>query len=195
MLVKCDTEGLAAVAACLNAGGVAVIPTDTVYGLAAHPAHPAAVERLYTIKQRDKRKPVALLAADAGAVRKLGCDLSAPAAALAEKYWPGALTLVLPCGETYEGLRVPDHEWTRELLRRCGGALRVTSANLSGNQAAVDAVQALSEVGLEADIVADGGLSRSGVPSTVIRFERSGDWTLLRLGPVPPPADVRPENH
>ena len=75
--VKSDEVGLEAAAAALLSGGVAVIPTDTVYGLAAHPAHPAAVERLYAIKGRDSRKPIALLAADADAVAAFGAALFA----------------------------------------------------------------------------------------------------------------------
>ncbi len=94
--VRCDDDGLAAAAAVLTRGGVVVIPTDTVYGLAAHPDFPAAVERLYTIKGREAKKPIALLAADAAAARRFGAHLPARAAELASTHWPGALTLVLP---------------------------------------------------------------------------------------------------
>ena len=85
-VVACDEAGLAAAASVLNSGGVAVIPTDTVYGLAAHPGFPAAVERRYSIKGREARKPIALLAADAAAaVRFLGGSLPPGAAELAAK--------------------------------------------------------------------------------------------------------------
>ena len=80
----------------LNGGGVAVIPTDTVYGLAARPDFPAAVDRLYAIKGRAARKPIALLASDIAAVERFGYPLSFRARELAERHWPGALTLVLP---------------------------------------------------------------------------------------------------
>ena len=176
MLVKADEPGLADAARVLNAGGVVVIPTDTVYGLAAHPAFPAAVARLYTIKGREARKPIALLAADADAVRAFGYAVPERLA----KRWPGALTVV--AGP--EGFRVPDHAWTRELLRRCGGVLRVTSANLSGRRAATDAPQALAEVGLSADLVVDDGVSPGGVPSTVVRVTDGGAVEILRPGPV-----------
>lgn len=168
--VKADAAGLTAAAAVLNAGGVAVIPTDTVYGLAARPDFPAAVERLYTIKGREVKKPIAMLAADAAAT-----PVRHP---LAEK-WPGALTIVF----AGEGYRVPDHGWTRELLRRCGGLLRVTSANLSGRRAATDAPAALAEVGLAADLVVDDGVSPGGVASTVVRVA-DGAVEVLRPGPV-----------
>ena len=179
-LLPCTEETLDAAADLLNRGGVAVIPTDTVYGLAAHPAHPAAVERLYAIKGRDARKPIALLAADAEAVAAFGAALPPAVAALAAERWPGALTLVLPCGDGYEGFRVPDHAWTRKLLAKCGGTLRVTSANLSGRRPATDAPQALADVGLDADLVVDDGVSPGGVPSTVIKVLMDGTLQTLR---------------
>ena len=179
-LLPCTEETLDAAADLLNRGGVAVIPTDTVYGLAAHPSHPAAVERLYAIKGRDARKPIALLAAKADAVTAFGATMPSAAAKLAAERWPGALTLVLPCGDGYEGFRVPDHAWTRKLLAKCGGTLRVTSANLSGRRPATDAPQALADVGLDADLVVDDGVSPGGVPSTVIKVLPDGTFQTLR---------------
>ena len=179
-LLPCTEETLDAAADLLNRGGVAVIPTDTVYGLAAHPSHPAAVERLYAIKGRDVRKPIALLATKADAVTAFGATLPPAAAKLAAERWPGALTLVLPCGDGYEGFRVPDHAWTRKLLAKCGGTLRVTSANLSGRRPATDAPQALADVGLSADLVIDDGVSPGGVPSTVVKVLPDGQLQTLR---------------
>ena len=170
-IVKSDEEGLEAAAKVLLAGGVAVIPTDTVYGLAAHPDFPEAVERLYTIKGREAKKPIAMLAADV--------DATPVRHTLAEK-WPGGLTIVFDG----EGYRVPDHDWTRRLLAKCGGLLRVTSANLSGQRAATDAPQALADVGLSADIVVDDGVSHGGVPSTVVRVAADGGIEVLRQGGV-----------
>ena len=169
-VVACDDAGLDAAAAVLLSGGVAVIPTDTVYGLAAHPGFPRAVDRLYTIKGREAKKPIALLAGDAAAT-----GVSHPLAAK----WPGGLTIV--CGG--EGYRVPDHEWTRRLIARCGGLLRVTSANMSGRRPATDAEAALADVGLSADIVVDGGVSPGGVASTVVRVD-GGRVEVLRQGGV-----------
>ena len=176
-VVRADEAGLAAAAETLLSGGVAVIPTDTVYGLAAHPGRPAAVDRLYTIKARDAHKPIALLASDAdGAASFVG----AAAAAVGRKRWPGALTVVAQG----EGVRVPDHGWTRRLVAACGGALRVTSANLSGRRAATDAEDALKDVGLSADLVVDDGVSPGGAASTVVRVADDGVLTVLRDGPV-----------
>jgi len=193
-VVKCDEPGLEEAAKVLLSGGVAVIPTDTVYGLAAHPDFPAAVERLYTIKGREAKKPIALLASDAEAVERFGYPITGKARELL-KYWPGALTMVIapqpdnpithkPDNRPTEGFRVPDHEWTRRLLAKCGGLLRVTSANLSGQRAATDAPQALADVGLSADIVVDDGISPGGVPSTVVRVSPDGAVEILRQGAI-----------
>ena len=169
--VKCDDVGLAAVADVLNSGGVAVIPTDTVYGLAASPEFPAAVERLYEIKGRDGGKPIAFLASGAAAT-----GISSPLA----RFWPGALTIV------YGGVgyRVPDHRWTRALIEKCGGLLKVTSANLSGSDPATDIASLAGAVEEVVDIVADGGPSRIGVPSTVVRILEDGGIETLRRGAI-----------
>jgi len=175
-IVKADEAGLKAAQKVLLSGGVAVIPTDTVYGLAAHPDFPEAIARLYTIKARDAKKPIALLASDAAGAAKF---IGAAAAKVGGKHWPGTLTVVA----AGEGVRVPDHAWTRRLIAACGGALRVTSANLSGQRAATDAAAALGEVGLSADLVVDDGVSPGGTASTVIKLD-DGGLTVLREGPV-----------
>ncbi|MEI8243587.1 MAG: L-threonylcarbamoyladenylate synthase [bacterium] len=168
----------------LLSGGVVVIPTDTVYGLAAHPAHAAAVRRLYTIKGRQESKPIALLATDATAVQQFGAQLAPVAVQLAAAFWPGALTLVLACANgPQEGFRVPAHDWTRALLTACGGVLRVTSANLSGALPAVRALAALQDVGLDADLVIDDGTSPGGTASTVVRVV-TGEVEILRPGAI-----------
>ena len=173
---KADEAGLEAAAKVLMAGGVAVIPTDTVYGLAAHPGFPQAVDRLYAIKAREAQKPIALLAADAeGAAKFIG----EAATRVGAKHWPGALTVVAQG----EGARVPNLAWTRALIAKCGGALRVTSANASGHGDAVDAKRALEEVGVFADVVVDGGPAPGGVASTVAKVA-DGAIDILREGPV-----------
>ena len=183
-IVKADEAGLGEAARTLLAGGVAVVPTDTVYGLAAHPGFPDAVRRLYTIKERAAAKPIALLASDADAAERFLGGMDAQARRLAARHWPGALTLVLPCARGgFEGVSVPDLAFTRELAARCGGVLRVTSANLSGGQPATAAAQALADVGLGADVVVDGGVSPGGVASTVAKCA-GGVLEVLREGPV-----------
>jgi L-threonylcarbamoyladenylate synthase len=169
----------------LASGGVAVIPTDTVYGIAAHPDHAAALERVIALKGRPTDKPVALLAADLAAVRAFGAALPPAAERLAAAFWPGALTLVLPCHGREEGFRVPAHVWTRSLLAACGGVLRVTSANASGEAPAASAGETLGDVGRDADLVIDDGPAPGGVASTVVRVAADNAVTILRAGAIP----------
>lgn len=167
----------------LCGGGVVVLPTDTVYGIAAHVARADAVARICTIKGRPTGKPIALLAADTAAVESFGAQLTPQARRLVRTFWPGALTLVVDCAGVSEGFRVPNHPTTRAVLAACGGVLRVTSANLSGAMPAISAAESLRDVGLEADLVIDDGPSPGGVPSSVVRME--GDrFALLRPGAI-----------
>ena len=184
---ECDEAGLERIAAVLLAGGTAIIPTDTVYGLAAHPGFPGAVERLYLIKGRDRSKPIAMLASDAAAVERAGFPLAGRAGELARRFWPGALTIVCEsaAGGLFEGFRVPAHEWTRRLVARCGGLLRTTSANISGRPAPASAAEAISQLGTLADVAADGGTCAGGTASAVVRVRRTGELETLRGGADP----------
>ena len=174
---------VAEAAAILNGGGVVLMPTDTVYGLAAHPARLRAVDRLYAIKGRANGKPIALLAADGAAIVTLGGHLSPTATRFAQAFWPGALTLVVSCGGVREGIRVPDHSLARELIAACGGLLRVTSANRSGDAPAQTAQEALQEVGRQVDLVIDAGPVHGGTASTVV-LDDGAAWKILRQGAV-----------
>lgn len=189
MVVRTDTPTtraalVAEAADILLNGGVVVLPTDTVYGLAAHPGHPEAVARLSTIKGRAEEKPLALLASREEALTALGGKLSPAARRLAARFWPGALTLVVDCGERTEGVRIPDHPLARAVIAACGGLLRVTSANRAGETPALTAEAALRDVGADADLVIDGGPVSGGKASTVVR-DAPGGWRILREGAIP----------
>lgn len=171
-------------AAQILAGAVAVIPTDTVYGFAAHPAHAASVARLSRVKGRSSGKPIAFLAADIDTIRYAGASLPPSALRLAARFWPGALTLILDYNGVAEGFRVPNHLFCRDLLMACGGLLRVTSANLSGAQPALTVAQAMADIGLETDLMVDDGPSPGGLASSVVTVTAAG-ITLLREGAIP----------
>ncbi len=177
-------ETLSSAVRILCSGGVVIIPTDTVYGIAAHPDSERAVSRICTIKGRPAGKPIALLAADPESVTAFGAEVPAKARKLMESFWPGALTLVLPCGQSSEGFRVPAHDQIRRVIKACGGTLRVTSANLSGAMPARSAVEALQEIGVEADMVIDGGICPGGVASTVVKVDADNTLTILREGAI-----------
>ena len=176
-------DALAAIAACLRAGGVVLMPTDTVYGIAAHPDRPDALARLFALKGRDASKPVPLLADSMASVLKAGLDASAAAQRAAASFWPGALTLVLdrPDGGT-EGVRVPADATACAICAAAGGLLRCTSANASGEPPALDAEAAAIALP-EADILVDGGPVDGGVASTVAQLADT-NVRIFRPGPV-----------
>jgi tRNA threonylcarbamoyl adenosine modification protein (Sua5/YciO/YrdC/YwlC family) len=182
----------AAAAEVLRRGGLAVLPTDTVYGLAAKP-DAAAVRWLYRAKGRAEDNPLVLLCAGARAAGRF-VRVPARARGLMARHWPGALTLVLPVkadapwgritrGGRFVGVRVPDQPWLRALLARAGGALATSSANPSGAPAPRTAAAVDERIRAFAEVLVDGGPCPDGRPSTVARV--SGDRvTILRQGSV-----------
>jgi L-threonylcarbamoyladenylate synthase len=176
-VVRAVADQITRAEAVLSDGGVIVIPTDTVYGIAARADIPSAIDRIFEIKQRPKDKPLAVLVADVSAARVLGV-FSEEALAAAEKGWPGPLTIVLPRRESAEniplggdpstiGIRIPDHVFALDLLGRVG-PLATTSANRSGESepATVDEMAA-SLAGV--DLFLDAG-PIIGKPSKVVSF-------------------------
>lgn len=179
-----DKNAIYAAVATLKQGNLAIIPTDTVYGVAAYPHIDAAIEKIYEAKARDGKKPIAFLASDIEVVEKL-TNISEESKRLAEKHWPGALTLILQMKSgRYEGFRIPDHELTREIVRQCGGLLKVTSANLSGEPDTCTAKSAIAAIGDYAKICIDDGESSGGIASTVIKDDPKTGLTTLRQGTV-----------
>ncbi len=177
------SEIAAAVASVLRAGRLAVIPTETVYGLAAQIDDPEAMGLIYAAKSRDKDKPIPLLASCADVLFDLGIELSPAGARLAEAFWPGALTIVTQRGSLMEGVRVPDHALARDIISECGGILRVTSANQSGEPPALNAEMAMAALSSHVDILVDAGPVEVGVPSTVVKCINEG-FDILREGAI-----------
>ena len=180
------------VAAILRSGGLAIIPTDTVYGIAADPSVPGAEQRICRVKGRDPGKPIPLLVADIATIKRCGAVFGRTESTLAARFWPGPLTLVLEMTAsadmgfatgTTEGFRIPDCESALAVLRRAG-ALRVTSANRSGEPPSKTAAEAVRSHGDLVDVVLDAGIVLGGEPSTVVRV-RNGDITVLREGRIP----------
>lgn len=177
-------EAIRAASTALKGGGVVVFPTDTVYGIAAHPDFPEAIERIKEIKGRDENKPIAFLASSCESPSLFGAIMPVQAQKIAQSFWPGALTLVLECKGIEEGFRVPAHSIAREIIEASGGLLRVTSANLSGTPS-LDAITPEMRPVIEAcDVVVDGGRCSGGVPSTVARITPEGSVTVLRQGAI-----------
>lgn len=181
-------ENIRLAAEAVRAGGLAIVPTETVYGVAARADSAEAMARLYAAKGRAPDKPVSRMLAGAGdLVGALG-GVAVPRVALrlAERFWPGPLTLVLQGADgVFVGYRVPDHPVALAWLRALGGVVpAVTSANRSGEPAAVDAFGAWNALCPHAALALDGGPARMGLGSTVVRVDGEGKIQVLREGPI-----------
>ena len=179
-------------AAVLLAGGIVVLPTDTVYGLAANAADPAATRLLFERKGRGEDTPLAVLCADAEQAFSLaGPAVAAGAHDLARRHWPGPLTLVVPrrpgldwaLGTPAEtvGVRCPDHDFVRSIARAVG-PIATTSANRHGVPTPPDAADAAAGLIGPVDLVIDGG-TLAGTPSTVVDVT-SDRLRVLRAGTI-----------
>ena len=176
-----DAAVEAAVSA-LTAGKLIVFPTETVYGLAALDT-PECLELIYRAKSRDRGKPVPLFVSGKESLQELGFSVTSAESALAARFWPGPLTLVLDRKGRSEGVRVPDYPIARRITAGCGGILRVTSANQSGEPPALDAEMAAASLGAEVALILDGGRVREGIPSTVVKCSNVG-FDILREGAI-----------
>src|SRR5829696_4790068 len=187
------TAGLDAAATALSRGELVLLPTDTVYGVAADAFTPAAVTQLLAAKNRGRSMPVPVLIGEASTLAGLVVALPPVAHDLAEAFWPGGLTLVVEhapslawdLGEA-EGtvaVRLPDDDVARDLLRRTG-PLAVSSANRSGRPAATSAAEAQYQLGQHAAVVLDGG-SRTGSAASTIVDCTGPVPRVLRVGAIP----------
>jgi L-threonylcarbamoyladenylate synthase len=193
-----DPEDIVGVARILRSGGIAVIPTDTVYGLAASIFHPEAVTRVYEAKRRAPDRRVPILLGTAADLPILVSNVPHSAWKLIDHFWPGPLTLVLPAKSTVPNaitrgsptvaVRVPAARSCLELLQVLGEPLVGTSANVSGTPAAVTAAQALEQLGGSVDaILQDDGAIDAGISSTVVEVT-TGPAIIHRVGAVSPDA-------
>ena len=185
----------------LRRGEVVAIPTDTVYGLAAAIDSPSALAHIFAIKGRERAQTLPVLVADRDAAKLLLRSASPETGtasdrllALADRFWPGGLTVALPArpdlpadvvaADGTVGIRVPDHDVTGALLRHLGGALAVTSANRSGRPPLIDAASVQSELGEKGlRWVLDGGPSGLAIASTVIGHA-NGQLVIHRAGAI-----------
>jgi L-threonylcarbamoyladenylate synthase len=193
-----DPAAPARAAAIIRAGGLVILPTDTVYGVAADLWQPDAVAALYRAKQRPPDKAIPILLSDVEHIRQVALDVPDAARRLTEAFWPGPLTIAVPKRPSVPaivsalptvGVRIPDHNTARAAIRACGGALAVTSANRSGDPSPLTAEEAAAALGEAVTLVLDGGRCPGGAPSTVVDVSGS-DLRMVRIGPVSE-ADLR----
>lgn len=186
---------IVAAAARLRAGGVVAFPTETVYGLGADISNPSAVRRIFEIKGRPVDHPLIVHFADATRLQYWAQEVPEAAWQLAEHFWPGPLTLILPRsrhvppdvtgGQDMVGLRIPDHPIALALLHELGAekALAAPSANRFGRVSPTTATHVQEELGHAVDIILDGGACKVGLESTIVGF--SGQTAaILRPGGV-----------
>jgi L-threonylcarbamoyladenylate synthase len=177
----------------LRAGELVAFPTDTVYGVGALVWDAAAVGGLYTAKLRPADKAIPVLLADPADIGLVARSLTPLARRIAERFWPGALTLVVAraergpaeviAGGDSVAVRVPDHALARQLIRLAGAPLATTSANLSGGPSPVTAEEVLAQLDGRIPLILDGGRCPGGVPSTVLDLT-GPEPAVLRPGPL-----------
>jgi L-threonylcarbamoyladenylate synthase len=179
--------------AALRAGEVVVYPTETFYGIAADAYAPAALERIFAIKGRDIAKTIALIAHDTAAAFAIAREVPEIARRLADAFWPGPLTLVLPARHEIPdaligpdggvGVRVSSHPIARALASGLGRPITATSANRSGEAPARTIEQARAALGDRVKVFVEDGTLTGGAPSTVVQCAQDG-WRILRAGVV-----------
>jgi L-threonylcarbamoyladenylate synthase len=193
-ILAANEAAVAVAADCLAAGGLVAFPTETVYGLGTDATNAAAVARLYQAKGRPSFNPLIAHVSDLEAARRMA-RFDATATALAEAFWPGPLTLVLPktgdcevadlatAGLDTIAIRVPAHPVARAILRAFGGPVVAPSANLSGHVSPTTAAHVQSDLKGRIDLIVDGGAVAVGVESTIVGcFDAP---MLLRPGGLP----------
>jgi L-threonylcarbamoyladenylate synthase len=193
-ILPADAAAVAAAARCLGEGGLVAFPTETVYGLGADAVQAPAIARLYEAKGRPAFNPLIAHVADIAAARQIA-RFDATALKLAEAFWPGPLTLVLPktadcpvaelatAGLETVAIRVPAHPVAQAILRAFGGSVVAPSANLSGHVSPTTAAHVAGDLTGRIDLIVDGGAVAVGVESTILGcFEET---MLLRPGGLP----------
>ncbi|MBS0612433.1 MAG: threonylcarbamoyl-AMP synthase [Proteobacteria bacterium] len=192
----------------LRAGGVVAFPTETVYGLGANAANPAAVRKIFELKGRPPDHPVIVHLDDPRYLHRWVRDIPSCAQALAEEFWPGPLTLIYPKadnvnnlvtgGQDSIGIRVPSHPLAQQLLNAFGGGLAAPSANRYGRLSPTRPEHVREEFGDEVQLILDGGESLIGLESTIVSclndkpvLLRPGFITLSQLTAVVGPVQLR----
>lgn len=180
----------------LQAGQVVALPTDTFYGLAVDPVNLRAVDRIYDLKARARHKPLSLLIEDVAQGYELARGLDGNFDRLAERFWPGPLTLVVKAGSKLPlrvtantgnvALRVPEAALCRTVVRELGLPITATSANLRGQPECTSANCVRKQFGDKLPMIVDGGRTRRSVATTIVDLSGGPEsWMILREGAIP----------
>lgn len=178
---RADGASIVEAANLLKKGQIIVFPTETVYGMAADATNDGAIEKIYHLKRRSAKQPLQILVDNLENARKL-VNFSSNAEILAREFWPGPLTIILPAkrntpisqlvgaGTNTLGIRIPAHDIALKLIRIFGKPMASTSANFSGMESSVNAIEAAGSMGALVPFVLDGGAATLGIASTVINM-------------------------
>ena len=193
MIIPQKNKSLARIVDTVACGGVIAFRTDTFYGLGADPFNVAAVQRIKQLKGREERKPILIVISDRKQVSQFIYRPAATFNLLAERFWPGPLTLIgkaevevpveITAGTETVGIRLPSDDKVRALIEACGGALTATSANPSHEAPAKTAAEVRAYFGDEIDLIVDDGEARTDQPSTVVEA-RANEPKLIREGVI-----------
>lgn len=178
----------------IRQGSVVGMPTDTFYGLAVDPYNLHAVERVYEIKERGRHKPLSLLIESVEQAEELANGLPDEFHLLAEKFWPGPLTIImraaprLPLKVTANSgniaVRMPDSAVALAVVRALRCPITATSANLAGAVECTTAEAVVEQLGDTMQLLVDGGPTPRNVPTTIVNLAENGQWSLLREGAI-----------
>lgn len=189
---KISEESVQDIINCLKNNGIAIFPTDTVYGIGTVYDNPKGIERIYEVKQRDKSKPIIALISDISHLGKLVSleeENTGNISEIMEKYWPGELTIVFDkskynvAKDNTIGVRIPGDEILLRIIESCGGIVFTTSANISGEKSPAKIEDISYDILKKTDFILDGGPILNGVPSTVIKYS-AGKISVLREGNI-----------
>ena len=190
---KNDENKIKEIAKEIKDGKVVVFPTETVYGIGTNGLDENAIEKLYKIKQRPKEKPITLLVSDIKMINNVAKEISKNEIKLIKKFMPGPLTIILrkkeflsdilTAGLKFVGIRIPDNEIARKLIEYSGLPIATTSANLSGKVAKIDLEDIRIEFKDKIDYYIDGGTSKIGKGSTVVKVVEN-NIKILREGSI-----------
>lgn len=191
-----EAEHVETVVRALNSGHLVALPTDTFYGLAVDPVNLRAVDRIYELKSRARHKPLSLLISEVAQANELARGIDSAFDRLAEKFWPGPLTIIVKAGSKLPlrvtantgnvALRVPEAAIARAVVARLGVPITATSANLHGYPECTYANCVRDQIGDRVDLIVDGGPTSRAVPTTIVDLSGGGSsWMILREGAIP----------
>lgn len=193
MIIEQNSQQLDRIAGVIAQGGVIAFRTDTFYGFGADPFNAAAVKKIKKLKGREGNKPILVVISDVDQIHHLIINQSRAFEKLCGKFWPGALTIIgesaaalsdaLTAGAETIGVRLPDDDEVRALIRACGGALTGTSANPAGEPPARAAEEVRTYFDDQIDLIVDGGPAKTDRPSTVVDAT-SDEVKLIREGVI-----------